>query len=134
MIGSSPYSCSSLNLTARISSHYVPHYLLDQRQFKRKYIWEFFRKLRLFRFVTKQICLFRLFQYRFETPKQTEFFSFWFHETNRKKRETDLVSVQTEIYFCLFRGHPKHNYVALIHKYSRIAAQLCLWCTITHNI
>ncbi len=25
----------------------------------------------LFRFVTKQFCLFRLFQYRFETPKQT---------------------------------------------------------------
>ncbi len=49
--------------------------------------------LGLFRFVTKQICLFRLFRYRFETPKQTEFFSFWFHETNRNKRETDLVSV-----------------------------------------
>jgi hypothetical protein len=47
----------------------------------------------LFRFVTKQICLFRLFRYRFETPKQTEIFSFWFHETNRNKRETDLVSV-----------------------------------------
>ncbi len=27
------------------------------------------------------------------TPKQTEFFSFWFHVTNRNKRETDLVSV-----------------------------------------
>ncbi len=25
--------------------------------------------------------------------KQTEIFSFWFHETNRNKRETDLVSV-----------------------------------------
>ncbi len=25
----------------------------------------------LFRFVTKQLCLFRLFRYRFETPKQT---------------------------------------------------------------
>jgi hypothetical protein len=47
----------------------------------------------LFRFVTKQFCLFRLFWYRFETPKQTEVFSFWFHETNRNKRETDLVSV-----------------------------------------
>ncbi len=44
-------------------------------------------------FVSKQFCLFRLFRYRFETPKQTERFSFWFHETNRNKRETDLVSV-----------------------------------------
>jgi hypothetical protein len=49
--------------------------------------------LGLFRFVTKQFCLFRLFRYRFETPKQTETFCFWFHKTNRKKRETDLVSV-----------------------------------------
>ncbi len=47
----------------------------------------------LFRFVSKQFCLFRLFRYRFETPKQTEIVCFWFHETNRNKRETDLVSV-----------------------------------------
>jgi hypothetical protein len=47
----------------------------------------------MFRFVTKKFCLFRLFLYRFETPEQTEFFCFWFHETNRNKRETDLVSV-----------------------------------------
>jgi hypothetical protein len=63
----------------------------------------------LFRFVAKQICLFRLFRYRFETPKQTEIFSFWFYETNRNKCETDLVSVRTEIYFCLFRGHPSFS-------------------------
>ncbi len=43
--------------------------------------------------MSKQFCLFRLFQYRFETPKQTEIFSFWFQETNRNKCETDLVSV-----------------------------------------
>ncbi len=53
----------------------------------------FSENLGLFRFVTKQICLFRFFRYRFETPKQTEICSFWFHETNRNKRETDLVSV-----------------------------------------
>jgi hypothetical protein len=47
----------------------------------------------LFEFDAKQICLFRLFRYRFETPKQTEMFCFWFHETNRNKRETNLVSV-----------------------------------------
>ncbi len=47
----------------------------------------------LFRFLTKQFCLFRLFRYRFETTKQTETFCFGFHETNRNKRETDLVSV-----------------------------------------
>jgi hypothetical protein len=53
----------------------------------------FSKNFGLFRFVTKQICFFRLFRYRLETPKQTKIFSFWFHETNRNKRETDLVSV-----------------------------------------
>ncbi len=45
----------------------------------------FSENLGLFRFVsvTKQFCLFRLFQCGFETPKQTEIFCFWFHETNR---------------------------------------------------
>jgi hypothetical protein len=60
------------------------------KQVKREYIWVFFRK---FRVVTKQFCLFQLFRYRFETPEQTEIFCFWFHETNRNKLETDLVSV-----------------------------------------
>ncbi len=32
--------------------------------------------LGLFWFVTKQFCLFGLFRYRFETPKQTEIFCF----------------------------------------------------------
>ncbi len=53
----------------------------------------FSENLGLFRFVMKQFCLFRLFRYRFETPKQTKIFCFWFHKTNRNKRETDLVSV-----------------------------------------
>jgi hypothetical protein len=61
----------------------------------------------LFQFVSKQFCLFRLFRYRFETPKQTEKNLFWFHETNRNKRETDLVSVcfgsNRNIYFFISR-------------------------------
>ncbi len=55
--------------------------------------WYFSDYLGLFRFDSKQFCLFRLFRYRFETPKQTENFSFWFHETNRNTTATDLVSV-----------------------------------------
>ncbi len=55
------------------------------KQFIREYIWVFFRNLGLFRFVTKQFCLFRLFRYRFKTPKQTKIFCFWFHETNQNK-------------------------------------------------
>jgi hypothetical protein len=60
----------------------------------------------LFRFVTKQFCLFRLFRYRFETPKQTEIFLFL---VSRNKPEKDLVSFcfgSNRNYFCLFRGTP----------------------------
>jgi hypothetical protein len=60
------------------------------KQFKFGYFSE---NVGLFRFAKKQFCLFRLFRYSFKTPKQTEAFSFWLHETNRNKRETDLVSV-----------------------------------------
>ncbi len=49
----------------------------------------FSENLGLFRFVLKQFCLFRLFWYRFETPKQTE--------TNQK------------ILFLVSSSKPKHN-------------------------
>jgi hypothetical protein len=67
-----------------------------------------------FRFVSKQICLFRLFRNGSETPKQTETnekIIFWFRETNRKWTETDCVSVcfgSNRKFFLLFRGHPTH--------------------------
>ncbi len=52
--------------------------------------WRFFG---LFRFVSRKFCLFRLFRYRSETPKQTKTNRkknfFWFRETNRKTIETD---------------------------------------------
>ncbi len=67
----------------------------------------------LFRFVTKQFCLFRLFRYSFETPKQTEAFSFWFHETNLNKRETDLVSVCFGWNWNLFLFVSRTPYVSL---------------------
>jgi hypothetical protein len=55
--------------------------------------------LSFFRFVSRKFCLFRLFRYRSETPKQTEKNVFWFRETNRKTTETfefRFVSVRTE--------------------------------------
>ncbi len=66
------------------------------KQFKTEYNWVFFRKFRVVSVcfsLLRKFCLFRLFQYRFETPKQTEIFSFWFHDTNQNKPETDLVLV-----------------------------------------
>jgi len=70
----------------------------------------FSENLGLFRFVSV-CCETDLFVsvvwYRFETPKQTEMFCFWFHETNWNKRETNLVSVC----FGLFRFVPKIIFV-----------------------
>jgi hypothetical protein len=59
----------------------------------------------LFRFVSKQFCLFRLFRYRFETPKQTEKMFFGFTkqtETNAKQILFRFVSVRTENFFFHF--------------------------------
>jgi hypothetical protein len=39
--------------------------------------WYFSENLGLFRYVLEQFCLFQLFRYRFETPKQAEIFNFW---------------------------------------------------------
>ncbi len=72
------------------------HYLFSEEMKNKLFysiLFYFSENLGLFRIATKQFCLFRLFRYRFETPKPTKFFCFWFHETNRNKRETDLVSV-----------------------------------------
>jgi hypothetical protein len=89
-----------------------------QTVWKRVPIFGYFSEnLGLFRFTAKQFCLFRLFRYRFETPKQTEtkrnflFLVSWNKpkqtETNPKQILFRFVSVRTEIYFCLFRGHPR---------------------------
>jgi hypothetical protein len=62
-----------------------------------------------FRFISKQIRLFRLFRYGTETPKQTEkiIISFAKQTENEPKQvEFRFVSVRTEKLFCLFRGHP----------------------------
>jgi hypothetical protein len=58
------------------------------KPFDREHIWYFSENLGLFRFVSKQ-CLFQLFRYRVETPKQTE--------TNRN------------FLFLVSRNKPKHN-------------------------
>ena len=107
------YSCSSLNLTARISSHYVHHYLLDQRQFKREYMREFFRKFRVvsacFGLLRNRSVCFGCFDIGSKHRNKPKFFLFGFTkqtEKNVKQILFQFVSVRTENYFCLFRGHP----------------------------
>jgi hypothetical protein len=65
--------------------------------------------LSVFRFVLKQICLFRLFRKESETLKQTEKIVIGFAkqtENEPKQIEFQFVSVRTEKKNCLFRGHP----------------------------
>jgi hypothetical protein len=90
------FSCSASIPKQRVSIE--PKQTEDQpKQFDRQHILVPLRKFWVvsvcFGFVWKQFCLFHLFPYRFETPKQTEIFGFWFHETNRNTTETDLVLV-----------------------------------------
>jgi hypothetical protein len=67
-----------------------------------------------FQFVSKQICLFRLFRYGSETPKRTEtndgnkkFIGCAKQTENElKQAEFRFVLVQTKNIFSLFRGHP----------------------------
>jgi hypothetical protein len=58
----------------------------------------------LFRFFSKQFCLFRLFRYRFETPKQIEIFLFFV--SRNKPKQTKNRSC-----FSLFRFEPKFIFV-----------------------
>jgi hypothetical protein len=63
----------------------------------------FSENLGLFRYVL--VC-FGCFDIGSKHRNKRNFLCFWFHETNQNKRETDLVSVRTENYFCWFRGQP----------------------------
>jgi len=68
----------------------------------------FSENLGLFRLASKQFCLFQLFRYRFEIPKQTEIFFFGFTKqtkTQPKQILFQFVLVWTKSFFCLFRGH-----------------------------
>ncbi len=71
--------------------------------------WDFSENFGLFQFVSKQFCLFQLFRYRFETPKQpkqTKIFVFGFTKQSKTQpKQIYLVSVclgSNWNFFCLF--------------------------------
>ncbi len=93
------------------------------KQFKREYIWKFFQNFGLFRFVS--VCyetdLFvSLVQIQVRNTETNQNFFFLVSRNKPKQTETNakqilfrFVSITTENYFCLFRGHP--SFVALRH-------------------
>ncbi len=83
------------------------------KQFKREYIWVFFRKFRVvsvcFGLLRNRSVCFGCFNIGSKHRNKPKFFAFGFTkqtETNAKQILFRFVSVRTEIYFCLFRGHP----------------------------
>jgi hypothetical protein len=82
------------------------------KQFKRKYIWVFFRKFRVvlvcFSLLRNNSVCFGCFDIGSKNRNKPKLFIFGFTKqtkTNAKKILFRFVSVRTEIYFCLFRGH-----------------------------
>jgi hypothetical protein len=83
------------------------------KQFKREYIWVFFKKFRVvsvcFGLLRNSSVCFGCFDIGSKHRNKPKLFAFGFTkqtETNAKQILFRFVSVRTEIYFCLFRGHP----------------------------
>ena len=83
------------------------------KQFKREYIWVFFRKFRVvsvcFGFLRNSSVCFGCFDIGSKHRNKPKLFVIGFTkqtETNAKQILFRFVSVRTENYFCLFRGHP----------------------------
>ncbi len=86
------------------------------KQIKREYIWVFFRKFRVVSVCygllrNRSVCFgcFDIGSKHGNTPKYLVFGFTKQTETNAKQILFPLVSVRTEIKFCLFRGHPTSN-------------------------
>ncbi len=89
------------------------------KQFKREYIWVFFRKFRVVSFCfglfwNSSVCFgcFGCFDIGSKHRNKPKLFVFGFTkktETNPKQILFRFVSVLTENYFCLFRGHPSRG-------------------------
>jgi hypothetical protein len=85
-------------------------------QFKREHIWVFFRKFRVvsvcFGLLRNSSICFGCFDIGSKHRNKPKFLVFGFTkqtETNAKQILFRFVSVRTEIYFCLFRGHPTYE-------------------------
>ncbi len=84
------------------------------KQFKREYIWVFFKKFRVvsvcFGLLRNRSVCFGCFDIGSKHRNKPNFKVFGFTkqtETNAKQILFRFVSVRTKIYFCLFRGHPR---------------------------
>ncbi len=93
------------------------------KQFKREYIWVFFRKFRVvslcFGLLRNSSVSFGCFDIGSKHRNKPKLFVIGFTkqtETNAKQILFRFVSVWTENYFCLFRGHPSVDYRACMQQ------------------
>jgi hypothetical protein len=99
------------------------------KQFDREHILVFLRKFRVvsvcFGLIqNSSVCFFfgcfDIGSKHRNKPKQTENFSFWFHETQPKQILFRFFSVRTGILFS-FRGHPSSDEEVFKYDYAKIA-------------
>jgi hypothetical protein len=88
----------------------------NNNKFKREDIWVFFRKFRVvsvcFGLLRNSSVGFDCFDIGSKHRNKPKLFVFGFTkqtETNAKQILFRFVSVRTENYFCLFRGHPRRG-------------------------
>ncbi len=88
------------------------------KQFKREYIWVFFWKFRVvpvcFGLLRNSSVCFGCFDIGSKHRNKPKLYVIGFTkqtETNAKQILFRFVSVRTENYFCLFRGHPGKNII-----------------------
>ncbi len=93
------------------------------KQFKREYIWVFFKKIRVasvyFGLLQNRSVCFGCFHIGSKHRNKPKFFVLGFTkqtETNAKQILFRFVSVRTEIYFCLFLGHPNQEACAVKNR------------------
>jgi hypothetical protein len=93
------------------------------KQFKREYIWVFFRKFWVvsvcFGLLQNSYVCFGCFDIGSKHRNKPKLFFVLFHETNAKQILFRFVSVRTKIYFCLFRGHPTATQQHFNKKYEK---------------
>jgi hypothetical protein len=96
-----------LFVSKQLVSEYPP------KQLKREFIWVFVRQFRVvsfcFCFLRNSSVCFGCFDIGSKYRNKPKIFAYGFTkqtETNAKQILFRFVSVRTEIYFCLFRGHP----------------------------
>jgi hypothetical protein len=102
------------------------------KQFKREYIWVFYRKFRVlsvcFGLLRNSSVCFGCFDMGSKHRNIPKFSVFGFTkqtETNAKQILFRFVLVRTEIYFCLFRGHPKCEYRSVREPMS-VSIEVCV--------